>query len=258
MNIARIRGMDMKTLLVTIAIGDTYLQTYNTLFRKSQEVYASQHGYDFKVITTFLDENRINHAKGAISFNKILVCSQDWSNQYDFILFIDADILIHEDAPPLHSFIDYGDCIGIVDEYSQPTLEKRIALQKQMGWETSGTDYYKLAGFDIVTNKVLNTGVLVLQPKKHADFLKQIYDKHVETSKHHPRGYHYEQSCIGYELMKNNKFVVLPNPFNAVWALQKMDLGTTCTLDEFFKNNYFTHFAGNCDFAKIPYLRRSD
>ena len=65
---------------------------------------------------------------------------------------------------------EFGDKIGIVDEYSQPTPLLRIQLQKQNKWEECASDYYKLAGFDILTEKVLNTGVLVMQPKKHADF----------------------------------------------------------------------------------------
>ena len=38
----------MKVLLVTLAIGQKYLEEYNQLFRKSQETYALKHGYDFK------------------------------------------------------------------------------------------------------------------------------------------------------------------------------------------------------------------
>lgn len=249
----------MKILLVTIAVGDYYLQIYNTLFRKSQENYAQKHGYDFVVVTDFLDNNKLNHVRGAISFNKILVCSQEWSNKYDFIIFIDADILINKNAPAIHSFMEYGDYIGVADEYSQPTPEKRITIQKKMGWETSGTDYYKLSGFDIITEKVLNTGVLVLQPK-HGNFLKQIYDKYIDASKTHPRGYQYEQSCIGYELMVNNNYTILPNQFNAVWALSKMDsdidVENKISLDKYFMDNYFIHFAGMCDFSKVPELHR--
>ena len=44
----------MKVLLVTLAIGDRYLQIYNLLFRKSQEEYAKKYGYDFKIITNFI------------------------------------------------------------------------------------------------------------------------------------------------------------------------------------------------------------
>ena len=38
----------MKVCLVTICIGERYLQLYNSLFRPSQEKYAKKCGYDFK------------------------------------------------------------------------------------------------------------------------------------------------------------------------------------------------------------------
>jgi hypothetical protein len=118
----------MKVLLVTIAIGQQYLQEYNNLFYESQSKYALKNGYDFKVITDFIDKRIIN--KSAISFNKILVCNLEWSNNYDFIIFVDADILININSPPIHNYVDYQGCVGIIDEYSQPSKERRIKIQK--------------------------------------------------------------------------------------------------------------------------------
>ena len=111
----------MKSLLVTIAIGEKYLEEYYKLFYESQKNYALKNNYDFKVITEFLEKE--NQDKHCISFNKILVCSQEWSNDYDFIIFVDADILININSPPIHSHIDYEGFIGIIDEYSQPSNE---------------------------------------------------------------------------------------------------------------------------------------
>ena len=31
--------------------------------------------------------------RAAISFHKILTCSQPWASKYDFVIFVDADIL---------------------------------------------------------------------------------------------------------------------------------------------------------------------
>ena len=239
----------MKVLLVTIAIGERYLQIYNYLFRKSQEAYATKHGYDFKVITEFLD-NRLRHPS-TISFNKILVCSQDWSSQYDIIIFVDADILINKNAPPLHLSKDYETKIGIVDEWSQPTFERRTALQKSMGWEATASEYYKLANLIIKTNSVLNTGVLVLQPKYHRAFLEKIYYKYIKNAIGNSRGFHYEQSAIGYELQKANMFTIISNEFNALWGLVKTEKQNTKMLDEFFQENHFIHFAGQVDFDKV-------
>ena len=242
----------MKILLTTIAIGDKYLNEYTHLFYESQRNYASKHGYDFKVITDFLDKTVMN--RHTISFNKILVCNQEWSKEYDMIIFIDADILININSPPIHNYVDYGTCIGIINEYSQPTTEKRIQIQTRMGWETSATEYYKLCGLDINTYMVFNSGVLVMQPKLHNAFLVNIYNKYVMESIGHYRGFHFEQSCIGYEIQKANMYKVLDNKFNAVWALTKLD-NPSFSLNTFFKENYFIHFAGHTDYDKVPTLK---
>lgn len=243
----------MKVLLVTIAIGEKYLDEYKSLFYKSQRNYAMKNGYDFKVITEFLDKDIKENA--SISFNKILVCNQEWSNDYDFIIFIDADILININAPPIHNYVEYGDCIGIIDEYSQPTKERRLKIQRQMGWETSASDYYKLCGLNIETDMVFNSGVLVLQPRKHKYFLQYIYNKYLKESLTHYRGFHFEQSCIGYEIQKEKLYKVLDNKFNAVWNLTKMDNIENISLNKYFNENYFIHFAGHSDFDKIPQIQ---
>lgn len=243
----------MKILLITIAIGEKYLKEYKNLFYESQLKYALKNNYDFKVITDFLDK-KIRYSS-TISFNKILVCDQEWSKDYDFIIFIDADILININSPPIHNYIDYGDCIGIVDEYSQPSKERRLKIQEKMGWEKSATDYYKLCQLDIQTDMVFNSGVLVFQPKIHKDFLKNIYDKYVIKSISHPRGFHFEQSCIGYEIQKANLFKVIDNKFNSVWGLTKIDNIKNITLKEYFNENYFIHFAGHTDYDKVKTLQ---
>jgi hypothetical protein len=244
-------------LLVSLAIGNEYLEAYKKTFLKSHEAYAKKCGYDFHVVTFFQEapflEQDYERSFLTISMQKILVCSQEWTDQYDTILFIDADVLIHPDAPPLHSAMDYGDKIGIVDEFSQPTREARVALQTRMGWETTGKEYYALCGLDLDCPYVLNTGVLVLQPKKHRPLLESIFKKYIEACKSHPRGFIFEQTVIGYELIQANSYILLPNSFNRLWALQAWTDGST-DLEEFFNQNYFLHFAGKIGLDRVPSL----
>jgi|LakMenEpi03Aug12_release.lakeMendotaPanAssembly.Ray.scaffolds.fasta_scaffold591774_2 hypothetical protein len=241
-----------KVLLVTIAIGEQYIKEYENLFFESQKNYALKQGYEFMVIKDFLDKN-IQH-KSTISFNKALVCSQEWSDKYDFIIFIDADILININSPPIHNYVDYGNSIGIIDEYSQPSKERRIKIQRKRGWESSAKEYYKLSGFEIETDIVLNSGVLVLQPKFHKEFLENIYHKYVSKSISHRRGFHFEQSCIGYEILKANIYKVIDNKFNAIWGLNRLDNIENLTLKRYVDRNFFIHFAGRVDYHKIKYV----
>jgi hypothetical protein len=238
----------MKVALVVIAIGDKYLSDYNRIFRSSHETYALKYGYDFKLITDYLDPSLRN--KYVISFNKILVCSQPWSDMYDYIIVVDADILINSKAPPLHVAYKYGDKIGIVDEYSQPTQAMRIEIQRLSGSEDNAIDYYYLhVGKHIITDKVFNTGVMVLQPLKHRDFLQAIYNKYSKNAvEKREKSFHYEQASIGYEIQSADAYIILDNKWNAIWTLESsMDVYNAIdldNLDKFASNNYFIHFVG--------------
>lgn len=234
-------SMNPKILMVAIAIGDKYLEHYNNIFRPSHELYAKRYGYEFKVVTDYLDPSF--RSKEAITFNKILVCSQPWSKGYDYIIVVDADILINPNSPPLHSAYVYGDKIGMVDEYSQPTPAIHREIQIFNGFEETATDYYMLhAKRHIKTESILNTGLMVLQPTRHRELLERIYNAYSRGAPASKSGYHYEQSCVGYEIQKAGVYKIMENRWNAIWCLQSV-LGNM-SLEDFVKCNYFTHFVG--------------
>ena len=245
----------MRILLITIAIGENYLKRYNELFRESHENYAKKNNYDFKVITELLDKN--HEYKEAISFNKILVCDQEWSYNYDIIIYVDADIFINRRSPSLHDYMNYKGKIGIVDEFNQP--HKRLRLSEDArrvgAWIKNPEEYYREYGFEIKTDKLLNTGVLVMEPREHGKMLREIYDKYVDRARGNTKCFHIEQASIGYELQVRNKYEIIPNEFNLVWALYKY-YNSSIKLENCFKCNYFIHFAGQCDIDKVIELKK--
>ena len=255
-------NLQISVLLVTVAIGEKHLEQYNKLFRKSHEKYAKKNNYDFKVVTDFLDNNGKKNIytenRRSISFNKILVCSQPWSKNYDYIIFVDSDILININiAPALHNYCDYENRIGIVDEFSQPTPEQRIEWQKlKRCRDKSASQYYKVNGdFNIDTNIVINSGFMIFQPNIHANFAENIYNKYIAKTTNEKKGYrHCDQQYIGYELQINNMYKILPNKFNALWMIYR-DMGYK-DLEMFFCENYFIHFAGHCDLDKVCNLHK--
>ena len=238
----------MKVALVVIAIGDKYLEHYNNIFRPSHEAYAIKCGYHFRVITDYLDP-ALAH-KDAITFNKILVCSQPWSDEYDYIIVIDADILINPNAPSLHLEYTYCNKIGIVDEYSQPTSTIRIEMEKlnNTNYNSGGDYYYDVLKKYIKTDKTFNTGVMIFQPLKHRDFLEYVYNKYSSYVVGHRCAYHFEQASIGYELQLANNYIILDNKWNAIWLLESsLNINNTIdlyVLDRFSSKNYFIHFVG--------------
>lgn len=238
----------LKILVVVIVINDNYNEIYSKIFKKSQELYAKKHGYDFKIIRHMLD-NRVNHFL-ACSFQKILVCSQEWSKNYDYIVSLDADVFINPNAPPIHLACDFQDKIGIVNEVTQ--LPDGLYIK----YSGHPTEYYKkyLKNENFKTELLFNSGVMVFQPKIHSDFLYNIFEKYIHNCVTHG-GFHYEQSSVGYELQINNLYTLLPSKFNAVWGLSKYTPETIhITLENYFSNNYFIHLAGSTDWYVADYL----
>jgi lipopolysaccharide biosynthesis glycosyltransferase len=224
--------------MVTLAIGDKYLKQYNSLFRPSNEYYAAKHGYDFRVITEYIDPT-LQDPK-SVTIHKYLLCSQEWSSQYDYIVVIDADILINKNSPPI-PFEILGDKVGMVDEACQPTTEKRIEVNRHMGWQLTPKEYFALCDFELDSPHLYNSGVVVYQPKKHRDFLENVYKTYSRKSVGHPRGTHFEQTVTNYCFQSANMVCTLPYIFNTPWILYELS-DPSFNLDTFYESNCFVHF----------------
>ena len=217
----------MNVCIGIVCIGQKYIQEFETTFRPSVEQYAKKQGYDLKIFTDFLDSKHTH--PDCISFQKCLVPSM--LKDYDCVIVMDADIYIHENTPPIHTRLNNK--IGIVNEVGQISGEDYRAL----GFPSEPTEYYKLAGFQLNTHKILNTGVMLCDPKLHSKFLEDIYDKYISKAPNHPRRFHYEQACIGYELQTQQMFALLENSWNYLYIFNKLlniPIPTGC----------FLHFAG--------------
>jgi hypothetical protein len=205
----------MKVCFGVISIGQLYTKEFNELFKPSLVEYTTKHGYDLKVFTEALDPAQ-KHPE-TISFQKCLVPGM--LADYDWVVVLDADIYIEKDAPPISSlFHMLGDRIGAVDE-ACPFTDK-------------GAEYYKKSGFVLETSIIVNSGMIICSPTKHSALLKDIYDKYISNCVGHPRKFHYEQSCIGYELQKNNMVCLVPKAWNYIYAYKLPG------------PKYFMHFAG--------------
>lgn len=221
----------MKVCIGILSIGQKYLEEFEKLFKPSVSTYCSKYGYDLKIFTDYLDQNY--RQPDTISFQKCLVPS--FLMDYDVVVVLDADIYIESNSPPIHELVT--DKIGIVNELTQYS-EQQYAKLTGTGLFDEPIKYYKKCDFDLNTNKILNTGMMLCKPSLHAEYLKSIYDKHISKSVGHPRRFHYEQSCIGYELQTDNMFNLLPNVWNHIYMGSRMFKLLP------IRNQYFIHFAG--------------
>lgn len=245
-----------KCCLVTICIGEKYLEQYNKLFRPSQENYAKRCRYDFKVITDYIKEPK---HRNLINMNKWLLCQLEWSNDYDYIIFIDADVIINDKSPPIHIEYDFGEKIGVVNQ-SQPTLEARIEGQKHKGHEITAIDYYKKhANLLFNGDHIINSGVIVIQPKIHKDYLSNLVEKFESKIIKQPNHLHKDQCFFGYQLQIDNMHFFMNMKWNALWANNKYYFNTmknqSLTLQRFYDMNYFIHLAGHCDYHLVPNIK---
>lgn len=188
----------------------------------------------------------------SVTMHKYLVCSQEWSSAYDYIVLIDADILINKKSPAI-PFEVLGDKIGMVDEACQPSREKRVEIQRKNGWDLYPKDYFALCGLTLDTPHIYNSGFMVFQPSKHRSFLEGMYSTYAKSSPGHPRGFHYEQTVANYCFQKADMIYPLPRTFNHCYLLYKSDDSTT-NIDTFYQSSHFVHFVAHEYYDQVKRL----
>lgn len=240
--------------VVTIAIGESYLQTYSDIFRPSVEEYCQKYNYDHIVLSDYIFDEPEYHTPHEIDIMKWVIPFHPWFAHYNRILVLDADILITRNAPPFHT-IDLEGKIGMVDEYSQPTPEQRIQFQAERGWETSATDYYKLLGnHTIDTPHVLNGGLFLCSPALHADFFRNLFYTYIDKYRAAQNHMHYEQSTLGYEVQSQGLWKPLDNKWNQIRGLYEAYYPTLEDAIHLYNTSYGLHFCGGGVWNLAKYL----
>lgn len=216
----------MRVCVGIICIGEKYLSEFESLFKPSVVKYCQKYGYDLKIFDSYLDPTHPH--VDCISFQKCLV--PDALKEYDRVMILDADIWINDTAPPIDTYTLNGK-IAIADEVAQVSK----IVYTTLACSTDPIDYYKLAGFTIQTDSILNTGCMICDSSQ---FLKDVYWKYIDGAIGHPRRFHYEQACIGYELQMQKMYIPLTNMWNWLYVINS-ELRTNIP-----ENVYGLHFAG--------------
>jgi len=204
--------------IVTILMGDDYIDVWETLSRRSWEDYAERHGYDLIVITTHLDDSEFGRAR-PIPWQKLLILDQPWSAAYERIVWLDADIVISRTAPDVISTVRQPECVGAVnggDQFSPAEKHVLFELQHNMQVDPSkvatALNYdlengYAIDGLEVRGRPMLNTGVLVLSPRHHNELLLRVYPNE-------NRSRLYEQSYLSLAILESRKVELLSARFN--------------------------------------------
>ncbi len=214
----------MNKAIVTLAIGKKYLQLWKRLCQSNWKLYADTHGYDIICIDKPLDDSERARTRSP-SWQKCLVLSQEFSKQYERIIWLDTDILINPEAPCIVQNIP-GEKIGAVDEYSAPTPERYRAIlqQKYAFWESNGMrfirsetprQFYEKYGLPRAFDRVVQAGVLVLSPEHHRQVLENTYFSYEDKGS---ADWNYEMRPLSYECLKTDSVFWLNTKFNSIWS----------------------------------------
>lgn len=211
-----------KVAIVTLLIGDNYIELWQRLCSHIWQGYAEKCDFDLIAITGPLDTSERAQSRSP-AWQKLLILNQAWSKQYERIIWLDSDIIIsprannimeHAGPPEKVSLCVLGGQISDAARaiYVEHLHKVRINpdYEKDMWtWEMHNLyEGHKVEKHDYM----FNTGVMVLSPQHHNDLFLECYaGEHVARL--------YEQPKLSGELIKRNLFHVITNRFN--WGIQE-------------------------------------
>ncbi len=210
--------------IVTLAIGDRYLQHWKTNCEANWRAYGAQHGFDVICFDKPLDDSA-RARKRSPAWQKCLILGQDALQRYDRVVWVDSDVLInHQVAPAIDDGVPL-EKVGATEEFTfadnvgyQPRqlLERLYVYWNKSIVNPTGQEYYKNYGLPSEFAKVVQTGVLVLSPRHHRSLLETVYYNHEE--KGGPE-WNYEMRPLSYELLKADVVHWIDPRFNLVCDL---------------------------------------
>ena len=271
----------MKGAIVTIAIGSAYRDRWRTHCARGWSRYADKHGFDLIVIEQPLDDTTRAAARSP-AWQKCLVLRPDIAGRYDRVIWVDSDILINANSPSVLDGVP-PDKIGAADEHTFPSPEERrriFTLLAQMAqsansgaaktWQSyfDPADWHAAWGLPRRGRSIVQTGVMVLAPNHHREFLEHVYYGYED---HGGEPMNYEMRPLSFEIQERNLLHALDNRFNALLIFliikSQMQLRrplmpheSAALVRTTFDRTYFLHLAGLKDSVDefLPQLASGD
>lgn len=212
-----------KAAIVTLIIGKNYIATWLRLCRASWHAYAERCGMDLIVIAAPLDTSARATARSP-AWQKLLILSQPWSQQYERIIWLDSDIVIAPHAPDIIEYAGPAEKISLAISGGRSSTAERMVFMERLYNTTFRPDaerevwnmevHKNYTSHKIPEHDVMyNTGVLVLSPLHHRELFLQCYEG--EDS----GGRLYEQPLLSHEIVERNLAHVINIRFN--WGIQE-------------------------------------
>jgi len=254
-----------KNAIVTVIIGGEYLKIWKTLCEANWRAYADLHGYDIFVISDYIDKSDASLARSP-AWQKLLILEQPWSQRYERIIWMDADIVISPTAIDILEAAKHPEKVGICAVGDQLSLaEKHIYCEHIFNtkilphdvaerWDAHIAGQYSGNGERWTGGPMLSTGVMALSPRHHQAIFREIYRRKEVTRL-------YEQAFLSRALLDAGLHQLISPRFN--WGVHEMLLvnfspDDTVQLATYqhhlriqLRNAYFLHFAGSFQVMKM-------
>jgi len=243
----------VKVAIVIFVIGDHYINSFNNIFRKNIEIYCKKYNYDFIIINKLIRYEE-NIPKKKFYWQRMLLPNE--FKEYDFLISMDSDIYINPNSPPLPlDEIPPGKVAAVNERKYFGNYEWRETIQIKSGWEKTGKEWHALSGEIKDYNDHINGGLVIYQPKYHAECFKELYEKNIDNYlKYHQD----DQSIISTYIIDNDMVYWLDERFNRIWKelfypnFNSLSYENKKLLVSNFINlNYFTHFTSGSDINLI-------
>src|SRR5579859_387343 len=240
-----------KSAIVTMVIGDHYCQLWQRFCASNWQAYANRHGFDICVIDQRLDSSEIARRRG-FSWQKLLIGTVLALHQYEYVIWIDADVVISSGAvPSILDGLEPGR-IGAVRYHALLRHPLFAATHRRLcGGQLPDQFCARIfQGYGLTGDhtKMLQGGVLVV-PVNLLPFLESIYHRYPTMGDEQQQ----EQPIVSRELAAAGLTQFLDEKFNAVWYEYKYAVGfgderpdlNRLLVRKLLGDVYFLHFAGN-------------
>ena len=199
--------MKNNRVLVTVSLGKIYNELISPLTHPTLEDYAYRMGADFFVI----EDRKLDETYQEF-WEKLRM--RDLLDQYDRVLFMDSDIIVHPRAPSLFDLVPL-DCLGMTNEgYLQSISDKEHELKdfcKQAGIKMS----FRSTRFPDWDGRYWNVGVILFGQEHRSIFS----DPPVFITHKYP-----EQAWVNIQIARlRPKMFCLPRAFHDWKFLMKED-----------------------------------
>lgn len=253
--------------MVTLCVGEPYTQYWRQYSRAGWESYAKRHGYEMVVFSDPLDNSPRAKARSP-SWQKC--CILDKLKNYERVIWMDSDIVIHPAAPAITEGIPQGKVGAVISgSYIHPDL--RSVFLERVGrsrvghcddaeaWRRDQADFYRRAGVTCNSTDVVNGGVLVLD-QSHRGILRRVYEADYPADL-----LSYEQFPLSAEILNADLLHRLSSRFNFMFrenaavhypylfdeSLPERDLLARLAVKTALSNNYFLHFARALEYMQF-------